>query len=188
MRPQLREAILCQDVDAYIRWPGKPGPFLLETQMTSTSFRRLRTSIASLCLLVGLILSASVAQAIDETEVIDAALVTYVHGMTDEIAQETVGPEGVPVLLRLLADPSFPRRDNVVAYLAYLGDDSATAALTAFLRNPPASLDVAEEDRLQPAQLVLTVAPVVCSGAWRVGSLHWVRRRAAHFVSMLVKR
>ena len=115
--------------------------------MTSTPFRRLRTSIASLCLLVGLILSASVAQAIDETEVIDAALVTYVHGMTDEIAQETVGPEGVPVLLRLLADPSFPRRDNVVAYLAYLGDDSATAALTAFLRNPPASLDVAEEDR-----------------------------------------
>jgi len=103
--------------------------------------------MASFAILLAFSISASVAHAIDEEQVIEAALVTYVHGMTDEIAQETVGPEGVPVLLRLLADPSFPRRDNVVAYLAYLGDDSATTALTAFLRNPPVSLDVAEEDR-----------------------------------------
>ena len=49
------------------------------------------------------------------------ALHTYFHGITAELAQERIGPQGVPALLELLADPSFPRRDNVVAFLTYLG-------------------------------------------------------------------
>ncbi len=82
-----------------------------------------------------------------EERVRTAALATYVHGMTAEIAAEAVGAEGVPVLLRLLADTDFPRRDNVVAFLTYLGGDEATDALLRFLHRPPARIDVPEEDR-----------------------------------------
>ena len=67
----------------------------------------------------------------------EAALGLYIHGMTAEIADREVGAKGVPALLRLLADPSFPRRDNVVAFLAYLGDGTVTPALIALLADPP---------------------------------------------------
>ncbi len=63
----------------------------------------------------------------------EAARVSYVHGMTGEIAHRQVGPEGVPSLLRLLEDPTFPRPDNVVAFLAYLGGPESTPRLQAFL-------------------------------------------------------
>ena len=76
-----------------------------------------------------------------------AALGTYVHGMTAEIAEREVGRAGVPALLALLADPTFSRRDNVVAFLTYLGDDSVSDALVGFLRQPPASVHVPVEDR-----------------------------------------
>jgi hypothetical protein len=66
----------------------------------------------------------------------DAAMKLYVHGMTAEIAQDEVGCDGVPALLRLLADPSFPRRDNVVAFLAYLGDASVVPVLARTLDQP----------------------------------------------------
>jgi len=71
----------------------------------------------------------------------------YIHGITDEIARQEVGVEGVPVLLKLLADPAFPRRDNVVAFLGYLGGDTAVQALEAYLQNPPAPVTIPEEDR-----------------------------------------
>jgi len=58
-----------------------------------------------------------------------AALATYVHGMTAEIAASEVGAGGVGQLLALLREPGFPRRDNVVAFLAYLAGDEATPAL-----------------------------------------------------------
>ncbi len=76
-----------------------------------------------------------------------AAGALYVHGMTAEIAQREVGPEGVPELLVLLRDPRFARRDNVVAILAYLGDGAARAALLAHLDAPAAALARPEEDR-----------------------------------------
>ena len=75
------------------------------------------------------------------------ALKTYIHGITDEIAQSRIGPEGVPALIELLADPAFPRRDNVVAYLGWLGEANAADALLEYLRRPPADLTVPEEDR-----------------------------------------
>ena len=54
-------------------------------------------------------------------------------GMTAEIASE-LGTEAVPFLLALLADETFPRPDNVVAYLAYLGPQvpSSVAPLVAY--------------------------------------------------------
>ncbi len=75
------------------------------------------------------------------------ALYTYYHGITSELAHERIGVEGVPALLRLLADPAFPRRDNVVAFLGYLGSGETTDGLLRFLSAPPASLAIPEEDR-----------------------------------------
>ena len=55
-------------------------------------------------------------QASDFESVRREALHTYYHGITAEMAQERIGAQGVPALLELLADPSFARRDNVVAF------------------------------------------------------------------------
>jgi hypothetical protein len=82
-----------------------------------------------------------------EERVRRAALATYVHGMTDDIALGEVGPQGVPHLLRLLAEPGFPRRDNVVALLAHLASDDATPALVTHLANPAPPPLSAEEER-----------------------------------------
>jgi hypothetical protein len=76
-----------------------------------------------------------------------AALATYVHGMTDEIAMREVGSGGVPVLLELLRDPAFPRRDNVVAFLAHLPSGSAVADLVRYLEAPWADLRAPANDR-----------------------------------------
>ena len=76
-----------------------------------------------------------------EQSVHDAALKLYVHGMTDEIAASEVGAEGVPVLLKLLDDSVFPRRDNIVAFLAHLRDPAAVPSLERMLSVPPASLN-----------------------------------------------
>ncbi len=72
--------------------------------------------------------------------VTEAATRTYIHGMTEEIAQRDFGQAAVPVLLDLLTDPTFSRRDNVVAVLGYLGGAEATRGLLGFLRQPPASV------------------------------------------------
>ena len=81
-----------------------------------------------------------------EPRVVDAALQFYVHGVTPELAAELVGAEGVPTLHALLRDPAFPRRENVIAFLAHLGGAESTAALLAFFESPgdPA---IPEEDR-----------------------------------------
>lgn len=83
----------------------------------------------------------------ERDRVVNAVMVTYIHGVNAEIAEREVGADGVPALLQLLANPSFPRRDNVVAFLTYLGGDEATSSLLAFLKKPPAPVTVPEEDR-----------------------------------------
>ena len=76
-----------------------------------------------------------------------AAMDVYVHGMTGEIADREVGHGGIGALLRLLDEPSFPRRDNVVAFLAYLGGPESTPALIRMLdRKAPPRASV-EDDR-----------------------------------------
>ena len=102
--------------------------------------------IAALALLLGLIFGLP-ATADQSERVRHAALATYLHGMTEEIALGEVGPEGLPALRGLLSDPDFPRRDNVVAFLTFLGEARDTAALLHFLEAPPAALDRPEEDR-----------------------------------------
>jgi hypothetical protein len=82
-----------------------------------------------------------------EEKVVSAMEADYIHGVTAEIAQREVGVRGVPILLRLLADPAFPRRDNVVAFLSYLGGRKAAGALLDLLRDPPAPVTIPEEDR-----------------------------------------
>lgn len=106
-----------------------------------------RAAALAVCLGLAVLAARSAPAATLEEEIAAAALVTYVHGMTAEIAADAIGAEGVSVLLRLLADPAFPRRDNLVAFLTYLGGDETTEALLGFLRRPPASPRVPEEDR-----------------------------------------
>ncbi len=102
--------------------------------------------IAALALL--LVLIPGLPATADEGEwVRRAVLATYLHGMTEEIALAEVGPEGLATLRALLSDPDFPRRDNVVAFLTFLGESPDTAALLRFLKAPPADLDRPEEDR-----------------------------------------
>jgi hypothetical protein len=101
-------------------------------------------------LLLALVLSTAAPVAVADSpdaRVERAALRTYIHGMTLEIAEREVGAAGVPALLRLIAEPGFPRRDNVVAFLAFLGDERATPALLRFLADPPAPVGRPAEDR-----------------------------------------
>lgn len=105
------------------------------------SLRRIRVALvlaASLAAATGTGL-AQVPGSADAGRVRAAATNLYIHGMTAEIAAREVGRDGVPALLDLLEDPSFPRRDNVVAFLAYLGGPESTAALGRLLdRGVPA--------------------------------------------------
>lgn len=76
-----------------------------------------------------------------------AMLSTYLHGVDDPLAAAVVGDADLPRLRSLLADPTFPRRDNVVAFLGRRDRGPAVPALLGFLRNPPAAVDRPEEDR-----------------------------------------
>ena len=82
-----------------------------------------------------------------EARVRRAAELTYVHGMTDAIAESEVGQQGIPVLLQLLFEPDLPRRDNVVAFLAHLDGDGITPRLRDFLDQSPGPLDDPDEER-----------------------------------------
>ena len=94
------------------------------------------------------------ATAADETERVtggqsirQAMLVTYVHGVDDRLAAQVVAEQDLPELRGLLAEPAFPRRDNVVAFLGHRDGAPAVPALLAFLRHPPAAVGRPEEDR-----------------------------------------
>ena len=92
--------------------------------------RKIGVLVLASCMAVAVAAAGTTADHVRE-----AALVTYVHGMTQEIADREVGPEGVPYLLELLRDPDFPRRDNVMAFLAYLASDSEAQAIADFLES-----------------------------------------------------
>jgi hypothetical protein len=109
--------------------------------------RLLRMLVACLVLFSVTVSMASESRGSLEERVRSASLTTYVHGMTRQIAESEVGAEGLPVLRRLLADPDFPRRDNVVAFLAFLGAGDDSRALLRYLDRPPAPFDLPEEER-----------------------------------------
>ncbi|HEY3176357.1 MAG TPA: FG-GAP-like repeat-containing protein [Candidatus Polarisedimenticolia bacterium] len=83
----------------------------------------------------------------DDPLVRAAMLRVYFHGVDDDLAGRVLGPSAVPALRKLLAEHSFPRRDNVVAFLAHLDAGDATTDLLGFLNDPPAPVDAPEEDR-----------------------------------------
>jgi len=103
--------------------------------------------IAALALLITFTISGTAGAERADESVRDAALVTYIHGMTAEIAQREFGVDSVPDLLELLRDQNFARRDNVVAVLGYLGGDDAIDGLLELLANPPADVSAPTEDR-----------------------------------------
>lgn len=82
-----------------------------------------------------------------DADVRASMLRVYFHGVDDALAERVLGKEAVPPLRRLLADPDFPRRDNVVAFLAHLDSGEATDDLIAHLENPDVDIDKPEEDR-----------------------------------------
>ncbi len=108
----------------------------------------MRTRLCAPVALLGLLLlgTPSLANPKDPTRdnVIEAVRTGYVHGVTAEIAHARVGVAGVDELLSLLADPDFDARDNVVAFLHHLGDDSSVEALLQQLQQPVG-------DQFQPA-------------------------------------
>jgi hypothetical protein len=58
-----------------------------------------------------------------------------------------VGHAGIGELLALLEDPAFPRRDNVVAFLAYLGGPETTPALVRVLDHALPAFASIEDER-----------------------------------------
>ena len=94
----------------------------------------------------------------------EAMLVTYVHGVDDRLAAQVVAEEDLPYLRRLLAEPAFPRRDNIVAFLGHRDGPRAVPALLEFLRHPPVVPTRPEEDR------ALLLAPEVLGVLARRGA------------------
>jgi hypothetical protein len=86
-------------------------------------------------------------RAADPAAIRQAMLATYIHGVDDQLATEVLSPVAIPVLRQLLLDPTFPRRDNVVAFLAHTDRGSATQDLLGLLAKAPTSLLIPEEDR-----------------------------------------
>ena len=103
--------------------------------------------LALLSILLLLVTSPARAQRPDP-RVTRAALGTWIHGINDEIAEREIGEAGVPALIQLLADPTFPRRDNVVAFLALPGRRrEPRRRWCSSSQAPPAALTLPEEDR-----------------------------------------
>ncbi len=77
----------------------------------------------------------------------EAMLRVYVHGADDSLARQVLSLEDLPALRALLKEPDFPRRDNIVAFLAHLDSGSSSQDLLDFLTDPPAPIEIPEEDR-----------------------------------------
>ncbi len=64
--------------------------------------------------------------------------------MTAQIAS-TLGPAAVPFLQQLLRDETFLRHDNVVAFLAYLGNTASVQNLVTYGTRPAGASAAAPE-------------------------------------------
>lgn len=96
----------------------------------------------------------AMAQAIDanrpastEIEVRRAMLQTYLHGVDEALAANVLSTEALPVLRRLLLEPGFERRDNVIAFLAQLDTGQGVADIRTLIASPPVDPTSPEEDR-----------------------------------------
>jgi len=112
------------------------------------TFRHVSVRVALALIALGALGASRPAAVRDEVR--EAMLGVWVHGVTDETAAElrgSFGPGLAGELRALLADPSFPRRDNLVAFLGHLGDPAARDDLLALLAEPPAGWSTPEEER-----------------------------------------
>lgn len=117
------------------------------------SCRRLAPSIA---LIAVCLMAASATPAGEADRRVRAALDTvWIHGVTPEIAGEFLDRADLPQLLEKLHDPLEPRRDNVVAFLAWLAEDATTPELLAWLVDFPMTAERPEDDR---ARLLVPLA------------------------------
>jgi hypothetical protein len=110
--------------------------------MKPTHVRRM--AVFSLLLLLAAALPAAVS---DPAQVREAMLRTYYHGVDDALAARVLDPQAVAELRVLLRESDFPRRDNVVAFLAHLDRGSSTSDLLRFLSDPPGDPRIPEEER-----------------------------------------
>ena len=84
-----------------------------------------------------------------ETVVREAMLATYIHGVDEKLAGDLLRPGDEAILRTLLLDPGFPRRDNLVAFLAFVAGDDAVPDLLSLVSTPrPASISPEEERAL----------------------------------------
>lgn len=103
------------------------------------------------CLFLALVVCAP-ALAYDEEElaVAEAMLAVYIHGVTEEVAvevQDGLPVDMRPVLKKLLRDPTFPRPDNLVAFLSYIPDADALDDVVIALEAAPWGWETPEADR-----------------------------------------
>jgi hypothetical protein len=103
--------------------------------------------VAGLCLLLAVVVAPADTPAPADATLREAAGGIYVHGMSHEIAVSKIGEAGVPDLLRLLWEPGFEHRDNVVAFLGFLGGEETVDELLRFLSEQPFPLAEPAEDR-----------------------------------------
>lgn len=83
-----------------------------------------------------------------------AMLEQYILGVDAELAHQVVSDADVPALVALLDEPSFPRKDNVVAFLSWLDHEAIEPALQRFARQPAIDPDARRAARLAQADLV----------------------------------
>jgi hypothetical protein len=82
-----------------------------------------------------------------EAIVREAMLATYFHGVDEKLTAEILRPGDEQVLRSLLSDPDFPRRDNLVAFLAFAGDDGAVPDLLSLFSQPRSTSARPEDER-----------------------------------------
>jgi len=92
-------------------------------------------------------LSAEQALPDRETTVRAAMLATYIHGVDEKLATEILRPGDAAILQSLLLEPDFPRRDNLVAFLAFVGGDDAVPDLLSLVATPRPNSISPEEER-----------------------------------------
>jgi len=112
-------------------------------------YRRIVVGLIVLIGLAGSALAAEDASTSDPAAVAvrEAMLRLYIHGVTDELAHEVLGPEALPYLRELLVEPGFPQRDNIVAFLAHLDSGDSVDALLTHLDDPAGDPDRPEDQR-----------------------------------------
>jgi len=77
----------------------------------------------------------------------EAMLRTYIHGVDEKLVAQLLQPGDELALRALLQQPDFPRRDNLVAFLAFMAGDDAVPDLLSLFAQPRSTALSPEDDR-----------------------------------------